>query len=202
MNEKYEKKKIAIFIDGSNLKGCIGRVAEAHRKERKLRDAEYYHLDHQKMIGAINKYNNEVIKIFYVTSEPKDTKYQKKSFYERLSRFGYKIIIKDAIQGRKEKGVDMAVAIEMLIFAFNNYYDEAILVAGDADYCQLVREVQRLGKRVGLAYYGLTFGLSNELLYDIDYFIDLSETDLLIKKTNINMLKKIDHSPTLPTRSY
>ncbi len=51
-------------------------------------------------------------------------------------------------QYRTEKGVDVKLASHMLVFAFDNQYDVAVLVSGDGDFAPVVEEVQRLGKVV------------------------------------------------------
>jgi hypothetical protein len=48
----------------------------------------------------------------------------------------------------REKGVDMGVAREMLVSAFHQNMDIAILVTGDDDYAGLVGDVKRYGVEV------------------------------------------------------
>jgi uncharacterized LabA/DUF88 family protein len=47
-----------------------------------------------------------------------------------------------------EKGVDVGLAIKMLSLGIARAYETAILVAGDRDYVETVREVKALGLRV------------------------------------------------------
>lgn len=49
---------------------------------------------------------------------------------------------------RTEKGVDVYLASHMLVMAFDNQYDTAILVSGDGDFAGAVEEIIRLGKQV------------------------------------------------------
>lgn len=51
-----------------------------------------------------------------------------------------------------QKGVDMRVALHMVKLAYNNAYDVAILVTGDADLVEAVRTVKDLGKQVEYVY--------------------------------------------------
>ncbi len=48
---------------------------------------------------------------------------------------------------RRSKGVDIALAKDVLSNAFMQNYESALLIAGDGDYVPLVNEVERLGKR-------------------------------------------------------
>lgn len=45
-----------------------------------------------------------------------------------------------------EKGIDVALVVDMLCMAFRNAYDVAILVGGDSDYRTAVEEIKRWGK--------------------------------------------------------
>lgn len=71
-------------------------------------------------------------------------------------------------KGNREKGVDIALTMSMLTNAFNQNYDLGILVAGDEDYIELVKEVKRYGPQVHGAFLGS--GLSDELRFACDHF--------------------------------
>jgi len=47
------------------------------------------------------------------------------------------------LRGTVEKGVDAAVITDLITFAFDDNYDVAILVSGDADYAPAVKYIQR-----------------------------------------------------------
>jgi len=68
----------------------------------------------------------------------------------------------------REKGVDIALAKEMLVNAFNKNCDIALLIAGDEDYRGLVQEVKRYGVVVCGAF--VTSGLSEHLKLAYDEF--------------------------------
>lgn len=69
---------------------------------------------------------------------------------------------------KSEKGVDIALTKEMLVNAFNQNFDVALLIAGDEDYVELVNEVKRYGPVVNGAF--LERGLSDNLRYALDCF--------------------------------
>jgi uncharacterized LabA/DUF88 family protein len=73
----------------------------------------------------------------------------------------------------KEKGVDIALAKEMLVNSFNQNFDIALLIAGDEDYVELVTEVKRYGPVIWGAFF--TRGLSEKLKIVFDRFIDIGE---------------------------
>lgn len=81
-------------------------------------------------------------------------------------------------KNKKSKMVDISLATDMLLHAFRNNYDIALLLAGDGDYVPLVQAVQMEGKRV----YGwfIENRTNIKLKTALDYFADL--TDFLTEK--------------------
>jgi hypothetical protein len=74
---------------------------------------------------------------------------------------------------RRQKGVDILLAVDMLVGAFNKLFDVAILITGDEDFVPLVSEVQRRGVSVVVA--AIARSTSAELRRVADRYIDLSE---------------------------
>lgn len=76
----------------------------------------------------------------------------------------------------RSKGIDIALARDMLGHAYKDTYDVAVVVTGDADYLPLVDEVQQLGKAVIVSFFGgPSNGLDTRLRRAADHFIDLTE---------------------------
>jgi uncharacterized LabA/DUF88 family protein len=76
-----------------------------------------------------------------------------------------------------EKGVDVGLAIKMLMLGVNQAYDTAVLVAGDRDYLEAVQFVKGLGKRVEVIAWrnGLSDALAAESSSPIIYLDDLKD---------------------------
>jgi len=91
--------------------------------------------------------------------------------------------------GNKEKGVDIGLAKEMLVNAFNQNFDVGWLFAGDEDYVGLVKEVKRYGQIINGSFFNQ--GLSPELQVAFDEFILLKEdqASLVDPKSLISLLK-------------
>ena len=64
--------------------------------------------------------------------------------------------------GLVEKGIDIMLATDLLYFAWNNFYDVALLVSGDSDFAYALQAVKNMGKHVEVAYF--ESGVSNDLL--------------------------------------
>jgi len=77
--------------------------------------------------------------------------------------------------GNKEKGVDIGLAKEMLVNAFNQNFDVGWLFAGDEDYVGLVKEVKRYGQIINGSFFNQ--GLSAELEVAFDEFILLKKDE-------------------------
>ena len=94
-----------------------------------------------------------------------------------LRRMGYEAVLFIKRKGRDEKGVDLAVAREMLMHGFSKNYDTACLVAGDEDYLGLVHDVKRLGPIVMGAFFDSS-ALSPRLRLAFDDFTALETPKL------------------------
>jgi len=139
------KKKIVIFIDGSNfyhgLTKNFGKVkidfsafAKFLSKDNKLIQIYYYNVPlnqkdnpekyrmQQKFFSYLNKIQNLEIKLGRLEKRPKG--------------------------GLVEKGVDVRIAVDLVTHAYSNIFDTAILVSGDADFVPAIKAVQDFGKEV------------------------------------------------------
>lgn len=76
---------------------------------------------------------------------------------------------------RGEKGVDMALGLELITNAFHKNFEIGVLVAGDADYVGLVGEAKRYGQRIYGAYFEQDPALSKKLRRSFDRFFPLEE---------------------------
>jgi len=66
----------------------------------------------------------------------------------------------------RQKGVDSLIAIDMITKAYQNQYDEAVLVAGDSDFLEIVKAVKSIGPRVTGAYFEKN--TSKDLIHEFD----------------------------------
>ena len=71
----------------------------------------------------------------------------------------------------RQKGVDTLIAVDMLVGAFSELFDVAVLVAGDADFTPVVEEVRRRGVMVVIA--GVDGSVSDDLRRVADRYIEI-----------------------------
>ena len=142
------KKKVMIFIDGSNLyhvllKNC-GRSdlmfssfgKKLTGKDRELKKIFYYNVK-QELQGKI--------KI------PEEQKKILKSL-EKIDNLEVKLgIWKEQNGSIVEKGVDVLLATDLVLNSVKNKYDTAIIVSGDGDFFPAIEAVKKEGKVVEVA---------------------------------------------------
>jgi uncharacterized LabA/DUF88 family protein len=154
-----------IFMDGSNLfKACEGYRKEYRIDIEKLRD---------KLVNG-----RTLMRTYYYCSISNPPRQEQIKFQEKLRFLHLEVNSKTLkIRGSTgemiEKGVDVALATDMLSLAFRNAYDVAVLVSGDNDFLQAVDEVKRAGKRVEIACFSSSIG--HELRMKADDFIPIDQ---------------------------
>ena len=142
--------RVMIFIDGSNIWWSQNYFSKNQGKK--------FRIDFRKLIDyLIDK--RELIRSIYYGSTPDKISPGQANFIEYLRKLSIQVIEKklkirtDPTSGKDikiEKGVDVALAVDLLAYAWENAYDVAILVAGDEDYVGAVEKVMSKGKNVEL----------------------------------------------------
>lgn len=163
---KESTERVMIFIDGSNLyHGLKNNIGNTHIDFRKFG---------QLLCGA-----RKLIRIYYynvtlIQSENKEEYKRQQQFFEKL-KLGVPYLtvklgrLEKRPYGYVEKGVDVKIAVDMLVYAYRDTYDTAILVSGDGDFADVVEGVEELGKHVEVAY----FSKAMRLRQVADKFIEL-----------------------------
>lgn len=140
-------ERVCIFIDGSNfyhsLKG----------------ECEKTNLDFSKLVKWLIG-DRQLVRTYYYNAsvnadiDPERASSQQK-FFDILKRIPYFEIRLGRLEARGntfiEKGVDIALAIDMLSMAVKGVYDTAILVSCDGDFVHAVNAVKDIGRHVEVA---------------------------------------------------
>ncbi len=163
-------ERISIFIDGSNLyhgmKGLFGRT------DLNFSAFVDWLISGRKLIRTY--YYNSTIS---AGQDPQRAKDQQR-FFASLGQIPYFDVRLGRLEPRGntfvEKGVDIAIAVDMLSMAFINAYDTAILVSSDGDFAKAIRAVCDLGKHVEAACFHKAYHVKNEA----DKVIELNEETL------------------------
>lgn len=157
------KQRTMIFIDEQN----VTHAAEAHYGEPKQ-------LDYVGLVDFLGEGYRVIRPYLFTSYHPND---KPEGFHHALKmEAGYRVTAKPTRErgdGRIEKGVDIELATELIAQGFNDSYEVAMIVSGDADYTRAIRYVQDQGKTV----IGATFDetASGDLKQAVDEFIDLGD---------------------------
>jgi len=168
-------ERVAIFIDGSNLyhklkelqvpnttdfnyKGLCKKLA----RDREIISCRYY-------VGAIRAKEGD--------RKGQSLRANQLKLFNNLTTQGF--IVKKGnflfSDGRyHEKGVDVKLAVDLLVGAYDNIWDAAIIISSDSDLNPAIKQVKYLKKNVEY------IGFSHNPCYSLQKFSSLSR--LLIKE--------------------
>lgn len=147
--ELVVKTKVAIFIDGSNLYHSL----ESNFKRHDLNFTEFAN----KLTGTRTLFRIYYYNILQDQSQWPETHNEQQDFLDGLLKTPFleiRLGTTKIAQGiHIEKGVDIMLSTDLVDFAWNNLYDVAILVSGDADFVYAIRSAKNKGKHVEIAYF-------------------------------------------------
>jgi uncharacterized LabA/DUF88 family protein len=145
-------QKVAIFIDGSNLYHNLKRFNVKIKFEDIIKKVER---------------KRKVVDIFYYTAlldkSLDEEKYKEhKRFLDKIEKIPNfnivlcnlrKIILPDGSVDFSIKGDDVYLATDLIRGAYENLYDIAVIISGDADFIPAINLVRRNGKKVINAFF-------------------------------------------------
>lgn len=160
MLEGDQLKRQMIFIDNSNIfRGS--RRGGLHDEPVKV---HYPKLAELLSTSAIEKYDLTRVLMYCaldLSRSQSQIRHQQAIYDEFNSYLNFDVtvfdlkIIKDKVTGqvidKYEKGVDVALATDLLVLAAKDAYDVAIVCAGDADFINAIEGVKDMGKQVYVA---------------------------------------------------
>ena len=150
--------RVAIFIDGSNLYHAL--LANLGRFN--LNFAEFV----SKLCGSRRLFRTYYYNVLQDPTQRPDAYREQQEFLDILRKTPYMEVrlgsIKIAQGIPVEKGVDVMLATDLLYFAWNDFYDTAVLVSGDSDFAYALQAIKNMGKHVEVAYF--ESGISKDLL--------------------------------------
>jgi uncharacterized LabA/DUF88 family protein len=150
--------RVAIFIDGSNLYHAL----QINHQRHDLNFAEFIN----KLCGSRSLFRAYYYNVLQDSVQRPDGFREQQEFLEILRKTPYLEVRLGSTKVSGgipvEKGVDIMLATDVLNFAWNNFYDIAIIVSGDADFAYALQAVKNMGKHIEVAYFER--GVSKDLL--------------------------------------
>jgi len=154
--------RVMIFIDGSNLHWGMKAYNRENRTNLKI--------DYSKLVSLLLK-GRSLVRVMYYCSKPVPPgRTSQIKFLDYLRSVEIQVIEKplktryDPVSNSSryvEKGVDVALATDLIGMAWEDAYDVAVIVSGDSDYVGAVRKVMSKGRNVEVASFRRS--LSREL---------------------------------------
>ena len=141
------KQRVAIFIDGSNLYHNLKRYGIKTTFEEIIKKVET---------------KRKIIDIFYYTAlldkSVDEKKYKEhKKFLDKIKKIPNfnlrKVVLEDGSVDFAIKGDDIYLATDLIKGAYEDFYDVAIIVSGDADFIPAIKLVQKNNKKVINAFF-------------------------------------------------
>lgn len=170
--------RVVIFIDGANMFHGL------------IEEFDNIQIDYGKLAQKLTD-NRKLIRTYYYTALPDQNKepdrYRKQQrFLSTLQKLHYFKVVLGRLEPREntyvEKGVDIALAVDMLEMAFRNVYDVGIVLSGDGDMAKAIEVVQRMGKQIEVACiksklsYNLSQVSDKSICLDKEYLKDCWQT--------------------------
>jgi uncharacterized LabA/DUF88 family protein len=141
-----------IFIDGSNVFHGRNHYNAVNKTNLKI--------DYSKLVAQLAAGRNLVRSMYFCSKPIPPINPTQLKFHQYLRNCGIQVIEKELktrpdpkTGGTRsvEKGVDVALAVELLGLAWEGAYDVAIVVSGDGDYVGAIQRVMGKGKNVEIA---------------------------------------------------
>ncbi len=168
--------RVAIFIDGSNLYHAL----RANFGRHDLNFTEFT----RKLCGQRKLFRTYYYNVLQDPAQRAEGHREQQDFLNTLRETPY---LEVRLGGTKlapggvpvEKGIDVMLVTDLLHFAWNDLYDVAVLVSGDADFAYALQTIKNMGKHVEVAYFesnvsrDLLNVADNKHLLDRNFFKDL-----------------------------
>ena len=152
------ENRIAIFIDGSNLYHAL----KSNFRRHDLNFADFT----SKLCGSRGLFRTYYYNVLQDPVQWPEGHREQQEFLDILRKTPYlevRLGSTKVTQGTAvEKGIDIMLATDLLYFAWNDFYDVALLVSGDSDFAYALQAVKNMGKHAEVAYFER--GASKDLL--------------------------------------
>ena len=157
----FKKEKVAIYIDGSNTYNKLKKLGLPEEGKRFDFSAFVDHLTGSRQLVS-KRYYVGIVRNHDNSEKSEELVKKQQQFLETLRSSGFEVkagkIMYDG--GRiREKGVDVKLAIDLVVGAADNLYDTAIVISSDTDLIPAIKYALN-GKKKKVEYVGFACGPS------------------------------------------
>lgn len=140
---------VAIFIDGSNLYHAL----RENSGRTDLNFGEFV----KKLCGSRRLYRTYYYNVLQEQSQYPEGYREQQEFLDAMRKTPYMEVRLGHTKLRQgvpvEKGIDIMLATDLLMYGFQRLFDVAILVSGDGDFAYALQTAKNMGKHVEVAYF-------------------------------------------------
>jgi uncharacterized LabA/DUF88 family protein len=158
-----ENERVMVFIDGSNLYHVLSQSCGRHDLQF---DKFAQKLANGRQLQRIYYYN-----IRQESDSNPNVGVEQAKFLESLYDTPY-VEVRLGIWKQRgdimvEKGVDVMLATDVVTNAYNDHYDTAIVVSGDADFYPALQAVKDVGKHIEVAAFDMNLSAESARVSDV-----------------------------------
>ena len=163
LSEVHENDRVMVFIDGSNLYHVLSQACGRHDLQF---DKFAMKLANGRKLQRIYYYN-----IRQESDSNPNVGVEQAKFLESMYDTPY-VEVRLGIWKQRgdimvEKGVDVMLATDLVTNAYNDHYDTAIVVSGDADFYPALQAVKDVGKHIEVAAFDMNMSAESARVSDV-----------------------------------
>ena len=169
--DKYMNDRVYCYVDGSNIIRSLGTYLEKNINS-----------DHPTLVifNTINKLIDRAFEDLLIYSDWRRSHWfgsftggddDLMTYNRRLRDEGFDPFLFKKKKNGSEKQVDTQLVTKLLTDSFKGLFDLAVIVSGDLDYLNAIKEVRRNGQDVIVA--GFSNNSNVDLIYEADHFMSL-----------------------------
>jgi uncharacterized LabA/DUF88 family protein len=150
-------EKVMVFIDGGYIrKLCVEHCGSNDINFEQLLYRIIIAFDHH----PNNRFQANLIRAYYydaVVDESDPDYCKQRAYFDPIPEKDFYTVrlgkaVRSTTKGLKQKGVDILMSVDAVTKAYQNQYDTAIFLLGDADFIPLIESVKDAGKKTMLVY--------------------------------------------------
>lgn len=176
-SKRKSSTRVIVLIDGSNFYHRLEEIGVYNQLK-----FDYYQFANHLSRGRKIVWRNYYVGV--VRARPDDKKAQElrrnqQKLFATLRKAEFSLYFGYLLKSDKkyhEKGVDVNIAVDLLVGAYEDQYDTAILVSSDTDLLPVILKVRQLGKKV--EYVGFGHKPSLAMIANCDFSKLLDKEDL------------------------
>lgn len=187
-------ESVMVFIDGSNLYHVLDQNCSKHSVNfdkfsnklangRNLKRTYYYNIRQEFDKNTLANDQKKFLDSMF------DTPYLEVKL--GISKQRGEIVV--------EKGVDVMLATDLVVHAYKNHYDTAVVVSGDADFYPAIQAVKDIGKHVEVAAFESNISSESSKVADVHIRLTKSYfTGLWMPKLSATLKKEVSDEAASP----